>query len=156
MAIALKIHKLNQENLDEVCEFLSAEYWKIRAQDLRDDWHWPTLVGIVDNEIVAFLSGTFNEPFSEEWCTADQRGDQAWIFDLLIGKDFRRMGYGAEMVRSFCYEAKSHSCTHVALDVDRREPTAIREAFFAGMGFRWVEFKSRYIVVAKISEVIPD
>lgn len=78
------------------------------------------------------------------------------IFDLLIGKDFRRMGYGAEMIRSFCHEAKDLGCTRVGLDVDRREPTADRDAFFASMGFRQVESASHHIVVAEICEVTSD
>jgi hypothetical protein len=66
------------------------------------------------------------------------------------------MGYGAEMIRFFCHEAKDLGCTHVGLDVDRREPTADRDAFFASMGFRQVESESHHIVVAEISEVTSD
>jgi GNAT superfamily N-acetyltransferase len=142
VANALEIHSLNQERLDEVCEFLVAQNWKTRAQDLRDDWTWPVRIGVLGNEVIAFLAGAFNEPFPEEWRTSDQGGNQAWIFDLLIKQGFQRRGYGAEMVRSFCTEAKIHGCTYIGLIVDRREPTAARYSFFAIIGFKQLDCES--------------
>lgn len=156
MANALEIHRLNQESLDEVCEFLVAQKWKTRAQDLRDDWIWPVRFGVLGNEIIAFLAGAFNEPFSEEWRTSDQGGNQAWIFDLLVKQSFQRRGYGTELVRSFCAEAKIHGCTYIGLNIDGREPTAARDSFFASMGFKQVDCESWDIVVAKISSVLAE